>query len=229
MTQRWENLLFVHWSVSPEVMKSYLPTGLELDTYDGKAWISVVSFKVDKVRLRYLPRVPFVRSMFQVNVRTYVKKNGERGVYFFSLETNKFLAVLGARMATLPFFRASIIMKKWKNFFYLRSIRNSMDQKRYKVQYNPIGDKRLLERDGLDFWLLERYILWTYKSNTLYRADIRHKSWKVRDVQVNIKHNSLLSFLPNNAIEHEYYAHYAESKEALIWMIHEAKGEDAEN
>lgn len=38
-TQRWRELLFMHWAVPPEVMRPLLPAGMELDLWDGQAWV----------------------------------------------------------------------------------------------------------------------------------------------------------------------------------------------
>ena len=44
MAQKWHNLLFAHWPVSPAAIRKLIPEKLELDTYDGQAWISIVPF-----------------------------------------------------------------------------------------------------------------------------------------------------------------------------------------
>ncbi|MBM49753.1 MAG: hypothetical protein CMP27_07970, partial [Roseibacillus sp.] len=72
MHQRWENLLFLHWAVPAQSVKEHLPPGLEVDTYNGTAWVGVVPFFMRGVRPRFLPSVPGLSNFLELNVRTYV-------------------------------------------------------------------------------------------------------------------------------------------------------------
>lgn len=83
LLQKWEHILFLHYPISPETIKTYLPREVELDTYNGQAWISIVSFTVSRNQFRFFLRVPYTYPMLQINVRTYIKRKGEIGVYFF--------------------------------------------------------------------------------------------------------------------------------------------------
>ena len=88
MYQRWEELLFLHWPVEPQVVAEVLPPGLGVDTYKGKAWLGVVPFSMRGVRPRFLPAVPGLSSFPELNLRTYVvDKRGRPGVWFYSLDT----------------------------------------------------------------------------------------------------------------------------------------------
>lgn len=73
----WSDLLFAHWPVAPELLKSYLPTGMELDTRDGLAWIGVVPFLMSGVAPRCVPSMPGVSRFLELNVRTYVVRDGK--------------------------------------------------------------------------------------------------------------------------------------------------------
>lgn len=89
MTQTWELLLFLHWPVPKEVLIKYIPAGLELDTYEQVAWISLIPFQVRNMRFRKTPSVPCFHKFSELNVRTYVRQEGLKGVYFFSLDADK--------------------------------------------------------------------------------------------------------------------------------------------
>ncbi|WP_068674852.1 YqjF family protein [Oceanobacillus sp. Castelsardo] len=217
MLQKWENLLFVHWSVSAELLKKHLPPGLELDLWEDSAWISIVTFKVNKTRIRYLPRIPYIPSMLQVNVRTYVTKNGEKGVYFFTVDTNKLSAATGARLFTLPYFKASMKMTKRFGFFTMISSRNKSNAK-WKVRYKSQGNPSYPDPSSIDHWLLERYVAWSYKYGKLYRGDIKHSCWKVQQAKMEIKENSLLAFLSKQLKKKQPIIHFAESKVAVNWI-----------
>src|SRR5690348_5636242 len=86
MAQNWEDLLFAHWPVPMEAMRALVPRGLNLDTFEGQAWIGIVPFRMSGVRLRGLPPMPGLSAFPELNVRTYVKSGGKPGVWFFSLD-----------------------------------------------------------------------------------------------------------------------------------------------
>ncbi|HLS08366.1 DUF2071 domain-containing protein [Lentibacillus sp.] len=219
MMQHWEHLLFIHYRLPRYVFESYIPPGLELDTYDGDAWLSIIPFRVSKIRLRGLPQIPFLNSFLEVNVRTYVKRNGIKGVYFFSLDANQLLTVVGARAATLPYFHANMTMKKWGDSIYVDSERFGKKDVRLKMQYQPTGEQFHPEKGSLEHWLIERYFLWTYRGRSLFKGGIHHKRWAIRKAEVNMGKQLLTPFLPDNMAGEYSFAHYAASQIAFLWMI----------
>ena len=68
---------------------------LTIDTFDGKAFVGVVAFTMQKVRpWSWLPGAPTATEFFEINVRTYVHLGGEEpGIVFFSLDATSSLAV----------------------------------------------------------------------------------------------------------------------------------------
>src|SRR5689334_15035004 len=78
---RWHDLLFAHWPLDPVAVQAVVPAPLEVDTFDGQAWVAVVPFRMSEVRLRSFP-LPFANAFAEVNVRTYVRHGDRTGVYF---------------------------------------------------------------------------------------------------------------------------------------------------
>src|SRR4051794_21833802 len=105
--QNWRDLLFVHWPVAASELRQLVPRTLELDTYDGTTYVSLVPFRVEAARPVGAP-LHVGLQFLEVNVRTYVRsQSGHPGVYFFSLDATSLLAVLGARVGLgLPYFWA---------------------------------------------------------------------------------------------------------------------------
>lgn len=111
MRQDWQQLLFLHWRVSPELVQATLPPGLTVDTFDGDAYIGLVPFTMRNVRPVGLPAVPGLSHFHEINVRTYVHANGEPGVWFYSLDAANPIAVAIARaLFHLPYHWADISM-----------------------------------------------------------------------------------------------------------------------
>mmetsp|Transcript_60117 Transcript_60117/g.143261 ORF Transcript_60117/g.143261 Transcript_60117/m.143261 type:complete len:314 (+) Transcript_60117:78-1019(+) len=109
----WENALFVHWPVDPAVIRQQLPRGLEPDLYNGKAWVGLVLLTERGVSAHHAVGRSVVRPIDHLgaNVRTYVTRNGVPGIFFWSLECSSWLASIGARMAGIPYFPATMERK----------------------------------------------------------------------------------------------------------------------
>src|SRR5918998_4800797 len=82
MRQTWGKLLFMHWRLPAETLRAHVPAELEIDTFDGEAWIAVTPFTIWGMRLSFLPPVPGLSEMHELNVRTYVHYKGVPGVLF---------------------------------------------------------------------------------------------------------------------------------------------------
>lgn len=218
--QDWKNLLFLHYPVYPAFMEHLIPKELELDLFNEEAWISIVPFKVEKMRIRKLPPLPIFYSFSEVNVRTYVKKDGIPGVYFFSMDAANLFAVTGAKVAGLPYYHAKTKLRKRAKKYYFRSMRKSTEKETFKATYQPEGKLFYPEKGSIDYWLMERYALWTNKNDALIRGDIHHKPWKIQHADVSVEEQTLTSaYLPNNAFISEPVAHYGKSKRVLIWPV----------
>ena len=112
MTQTWHDLLFAHWPVDARLVASKIPAPLELDLFDGRAWLAVVPFRMTNVTPRGLPPLPRVSAFSELNVRTYVRFEDKPGVYFFSLDAGNPLAVATARaLFHLPYFPAAMTVE----------------------------------------------------------------------------------------------------------------------
>lgn len=104
MVQRWNDVVFVNWRTAPDDVQRLLPRGVEVDTHEGDAWVSLVPFHMDELGLPGLAPLPHVGSFPEINVRTYVRAGSRRGVWFFSLDVDRLLPALTARVAySLPY------------------------------------------------------------------------------------------------------------------------------
>ena len=104
MVQTWENLVYLHWAYEPEQVQSLLPEGLLVDTFAGNAYVGLIPFQMRGIGLPHLPAMPYLGTFPEVNVRTYVIRNGIPGVWFFSLDINRMLPTFVARTTySLPY------------------------------------------------------------------------------------------------------------------------------
>ncbi|MCF6410041.1 YqjF family protein [Pseudalkalibacillus salsuginis] len=213
LTQRWDHLLFMHFPVSKELLNKHFPAPLELDTFEGEAWIGIIPFSVNDMRVRGLPKIPFFHSYLELNVRTYVKHKGVPGVYFFSLDADHLPVVLGARAVSLPYFKAEMSMSIENRRITYFSKRKGKTPGIFRGSYQPISEPFLPDKGSLTHWFLERYVLWTEKGKALLRGDIHHERWEVSEAEVNIEEMKL------PPTDTPLYVHYCPSRRVLMWPL----------
>jgi uncharacterized protein YqjF (DUF2071 family) len=104
MVQGWHDLASLHWRYDPEVVQRILPPGLTVDTFDGAAMVGLIPFTMHRLGVPHLPAVPYLGTFPEVNVRTYVVRDGRPGVWFCSLDINRLLPTVVARTTySLPY------------------------------------------------------------------------------------------------------------------------------
>lgn len=220
IAQTWSNVLFMHWPVQLEAIKPFLPSSLQVDLYEGKAWIGIVHFKVSNMHFRGLPSIPLLRSFLQLNVRTYVMYKGVPGVYFFNLDVNHLPSVMGARFFYSLAFRQSNMAAVVKNSCHFQSF-YSFGQKREELDifYQPVSHPYFADKGTFDYWASERYCLFTKRRNELYRGDIHHTRWTLQKAEATIIRNTMASFLPHNYFQQEPILHFSQEKKAFFWPL----------
>lgn len=124
MRMRWVDLLFAHWPIDPDAIRPLIPNGLELDTFEGRAYLGMVPFRMEDVGPRGLPAPPIIGAFPELNVRTYVRHGGRDGVWFLSLDATSRVAVEGARAGFhLPYFLADMELRREREVIEYRSRR----------------------------------------------------------------------------------------------------------
>jgi uncharacterized protein YqjF (DUF2071 family) len=113
MTQTWHDLLFAHWPIDPAEIRARVPPAFAVDTFDGRAWLGIVPFRMTNVSTRGMTALPWLSAFPELNVRTYVRVGDRPGVYFFSLDAGRALAVWAARsLLNLPYHSAAMRASK---------------------------------------------------------------------------------------------------------------------
>ena len=139
--QSWRDLLFAHWPVAAETIRPFVPEALEVQEFDGASWIGVVPFRMTGVMRRGLPDMPYLSTFPELNVRTYVERDGKPGVWFFSLDATNPLAVWAARrFFHLPYFRADIrIEASSDGVEYTARRRRAAPVAAFHARYKPVS------------------------------------------------------------------------------------------
>lgn len=191
MRQEWLDLAYVHWRYDPAVVQSLLPTGLEVDTFDGSAWVGLIPFSMRRIGLPHGPAVPYLGSFAEVNVRTYVRAGGRPGVWFFSLDVDRLIPAAVARITyRLPYCwgdtsherrgdtLTTVVRRRWPH---------TVPDSRIVVQ---MGDP--VAADDLDVFLTARWGLYSPTRRGVRYAAVDHGPWPLRTATLVDLDNSLV-------------------------------------
>jgi uncharacterized protein YqjF (DUF2071 family) len=181
--QRWSRLLFLHWRVPAAALSPLLPPGLDVDTCDGSAWVSVVPFTLSGTRPPWGMAVPLLSDSHEVNLRTYVHRDGrDPGVWFFSLDASNPLATPFARLLyKLPYFVARMSLRgDGPSVFRSRRVGSGAH---CDVTYEGVGPAAPAAPGTLDHFLVERYLLYAASGPRLFHARVRHAPYALREAR----------------------------------------------
>lgn len=220
----WQDLAFLHWPVSPAVLREKIPSGLTLDTFEKEAFLGVVPFHMTGVRPRCVPPLPGISAFVELNVRTYVVAEGKPGVWFFSLDATSRLAVRGARLLFhLPYFDARMSSSRAGGAVEYRSERThrGAHPARFAARYRGTGGAR---GSDLERWLTERYCLYAANDDgKLFRGDIHHPPWPLQNGEVEIETLDMTRLLDLELPPKPPLVHFAERIDVVGWPLRRSK------
>ncbi len=223
MHQIWHDLLFMHWCVPIEALRPLIPASLQIDTFEGNAWIAVVPFRMSGVRPRYLPSVPKLSAFPELNVRTYVIRDGKPGVWFFSLDAGNALAVKIARAwFHLPYFHAKMHCEaNGSGIRYdSRRIHRNAPTATLTANYGPSGDVFEAQIGSLEYFLTARYCLYTADIlGQLYCGEIEHAAWPLQPAKATIQQNSMTNWLNIHLPDTAPLLHFVRKIEVVVWPL----------
>jgi uncharacterized protein len=237
MKQRWADLGFFHWAVDAEALRGRLPPGIEVDTFEGRAYVGIVPFTVTGARPTGLPPLPFVSDFHEVNLRTYVHHAGrDPGVWFFTLDASNAIVVQTARaLYKLPYRHAQIEMavedaadgaaraadrRRWIQF---TSRRVKGDRPELETRYGPAGAPQPAAPGTLEHFLLERYVLYTESGGKLYRARVHHEPYPAQPAVVPLLRENFLPTIGLSRPERPPLAHYAHEVHVEVFPLREVE------
>ena len=236
MREIWRHLSFLHWPVAAEMIAPMLPPGLEVDTFDGVAYVGLVPFTIPLTRTAFWPGLPLAPAFHEINLRTYVHRGGrDPGVWFFSLDAASRLAVAGARAAyRLPYFHARIRMGEGGDageidFEARRPRRSAVDahdrsstiEAHFVCRYRPAGNIAAAALGTLEYFLAERYLLYAWTGKALRAARVFHRPYPLRPAVVRGLEQTLTT-AAGLAIDRSAapLAHYAREVDVRIYRPH---------
>jgi uncharacterized protein len=199
MRQTWHDLLFLHAMVSRDLLQEMVPPELTVEEYGGSAWLGFVPFRMSGIRPWGFPSLPWLSSFHETNIRTYVThpKYGP-GVWFFSLDAARYLGCLIARHSfKLPYFHSRLSIKIGDRDLHYRGRRNSTqilpqvgvrtsNLVNYSISATNEGMWHNAKPKKLEYWLLERYRLYSVGTNgEIVTARVHHEPYRIENASVH--------------------------------------------
>jgi uncharacterized protein YqjF (DUF2071 family) len=214
--QSWLDLLFAHWPVPASMLRPLVPAALELQQFDGCAWIGLVPFRMAGVMRRPLPDMPGISAFPELNVRTYVELDGKPGVWFLSLDAANRLAVWAARrFFHLPYYYAQMKLTSHGDEIRYWSARTDAE---LAATYAPTSDPYFTAPGSLEHWLTERYCLYARAPDgSLWRNDVQHHPWPLQRARAAFERNTLLNFHGVSVEGPPALLHFAKRLDVVVW------------
>lgn len=185
---KWENLIMANYAVDPTILIPYLPKGVELDSFEGKCYVSLVGFMFNKTKIFNVP-IPYLGSFEEINLRFYVvRKDGDtlkRGVVFIN-ETVPYVAV--AWMANYLYkehYTAVKTKHDWELTDTSKKINYSWkkDKKWNTIQVNAQSKSNSMKNGSVEAFIFEHYFGYTrVNEHKTLEYGINHPSWKINQV-----------------------------------------------
>jgi uncharacterized protein YqjF (DUF2071 family) len=242
MRMRWRHLLFAHWPIDADVLRPLVPPSLEIDTFEGRAWVGLVPFTMEDVSPVVAPRMPWrgVTDFHECNVRTYVYPRGrpdlagggvgKGGVWFFSLDAASRLAVWGARRFWgLPYFFARMRLHRTEDeidYAVDRVHAGGVAAARLRCRWRALDPLPAAQPGELAHFLTERYCLYTTRrtrgdESALQCGPIAHAPWPLRRAQLLSLDNSLVRAAGIDGLDqsHEPLLYHADELEVRAWRL----------
>ena len=234
MRQQWRDLLFLHWAVPAEQLRALLPASLSLDTFAGQAYVGLVPFTMRNVRPTWTPPFPPLSNFHEINVRTYVHYNGLPGVWFFSLDAANATAVRIARAwFKLPYYYARMRLARQEEDAAGQPGNTHCARIDYAserlwpdptpasadVQWTPRGAVSHALPGTLDHFLIERYVLYSYKDGQLYSGQVHHPAYPVQTATLHALNENLVAQAGITRPDAPPLIHYARGVDVKIYPL----------
>jgi hypothetical protein len=221
LQMRWRDALFAHWDVPRETVADRLPPGLDVATYDGRAWLGVVAFVMEDIRPR---GAPLGLSFPELNLRTYVRRPGadDHAVFFFNLDADDRLGVPVARwLFALPYYRAEMRVRTDGDAVEFVSRRTHRDAPpaHFDATYEPVGQTFVPGPGTLEHFLTENYRFYT-AGRRLYYGDIAHPPWPLREATADLRSNTLFAANGFDRPAGDPVLHYSPGTDVTAGRIH---------
>ncbi|MFK7050418.1 hypothetical protein FLACOL_00499 [Flavobacterium columnare] len=184
LTAQWKNLIMANYVTDPIVLQKYLPTGTELDFFNGNCYVSLVGFMFEDTKVLGV-KIPNHIHFEEVNLRFYVKRfeNGEwrRGVVFIKEIVPK---------SAITFVANTLYKEHYETQTMSHMTNLEAEILNVSYQWHQENGSNKIEVNAYDFllpldpnseveFIMEHYYGYTkYNLNTTYEYEVQHPKWE---------------------------------------------------
>jgi hypothetical protein len=192
---QWTDALFIHFRLDRKLLQPQIP--LELDLFDGSAFISLVAVTQRRLRPGWggpateLLTTALARNMF-LNLRTYVRHGNQAGIYFMAeWISNRLMALVGSAMYGLPSQLARLDYRSAAGES-MRRVKAASGEFACRASWDSAAAAQICPAGSEVEFLLERYAAFTLRGSVLRRVQIAHGPWRQIPAQTIIHRSDLL-------------------------------------
>lgn len=223
----WLRAVFIHYAVEPEILQTEVP--FTLDVREGTAYVSLVAFIMRGMRFfkgggaTAWMTAPIATHPF-LNVRTYVRHEGEAGIYFLTeWLPNRLSVLLGGPLFGLPYRYGALRYDHRHETGRLAGcvrVPGTPGTVRYHAPLDRDAHYRLCEPGSLEAFLMERYTAFTARGRRRQRFRVWHPPWPYTPLDLTLDDDTLLD------VSGAWYRHAALAGAAYtpgvrrVWMGH---------
>ena len=206
---RWQAVSFVHWGYEPSALAPLIPEGLELDLWEGRAWVGLVSFYMVDVRPRGLPPIPRLSTFPEINVRTYVRTpDGTDGLLFLTLEAARLPMMLARPTIGVGYTWADMAIDCAGDQVRYRTRRRwppALASSRHDIE---VGEQ-IAAPSAFDAYLTGRWRAYSRRWGRLLVTPVHHEPWPLHRARLARLDDSLVQSCGIPVPTGEPVVHYA--------------------
>jgi uncharacterized protein YqjF (DUF2071 family) len=186
LSTEWRDLLMLNYAIDPALARPFVPHGTELDSFDGKTYVSLVGLRFARTKIFGSFSIPFHANFDEINLRIYVRRvgNGEarRGVMFIrevvSLPAVTFIARLVYRenYMSLPLTHSIAMDSKGGSIEY----RWNSKEHSFRLYAKTVGDPANPKEGSVEQFITEHY--WGYTpqpDGSALEYCVSHDPWRI--------------------------------------------------
>lgn len=225
LAQSWHDALFAFWPMPVSTLRPFIPSAFQIDTFEGQTWLGIVSYRMNHVRLRGIPALPWISAFPELYVRTCVTMDNKPGTFFLSVDASDAFGVAIARKwFHLPNYQAKMSLRMEKDRVHFSSQRfNPEDPPAVFIgSYKPTGDPMIPQRGSLAYWLMERYCFYMVDSGQkLYRTEMHHAPWPLQPAEATFDMNTMITPFGIRFPETAPTLYFVKQQNIMVWWPRE--------
>ena len=220
--QREEHVLFLHYRVAIDELRALVPPQLELQQYDGSAWVATIALQMNDVCLRSLPLPGEFGRFSEIDFAALVQYEGRLGFYFLSIEGAHWFSSLVTRWATrLPYLSSNAHVRLEDGRFRATSgprwVRGRAAAS-FDAVYSPSRSNVIPDPGSPVHMLVGQYSAFVVRRGEVYEMDEIHAPWQLDEADTEIRENTIPDAAGVTVARTPDLQHYALRRDIVSWL-----------